>query len=227
MKMINRTRLVAITGGSGAGKTWLAGWLQRALGTSAARLSLDNFYLDRSRLPREERAEINFDHPDAMDWPLFAQVLDDCRRGQPTRVPRYNFVTHTRLPVWDNFVPAPLLLVEGLWLLWQPHIRDRFDLKIFIDCADRLRLERRLARDVAERGRSAESVRTQFWKTVAPMHDQFVAPQAKYADIILQTPVANRELRGLVEIMEVELFTALARETSRFTREALQPADVI
>ena len=222
--MKNQTKLIAIAGGSGAGKTWLADRLQHAFGPRAARLSLDDFYRNRSHLPSEARAEINFDHPDAIDWPLFEQVVGNCRQGRPTPAPRYDFATHARLPGRENFVPAPLVLVDGLWLLWRPHLLQWFDLKIYLDCPAQLRLERRLGRDVAERGRSPEAVRGQFWKTVAPMHDQFVAPQAKWADLTLKTPVNRGELRELVEILELELRPAMAPATHGASRDALQAA---
>lgn len=223
--MKNQIKLIAITGGSGAGKTWLTGYLQNTLGAeNVSRLALDDFYRDLSQLPPALREQFNFDHPDTIDWLLFSQVLDDCRRGRPTRIPRYNFTTHTRVPFWDNFFPAPLVLVEGLWLLWQPRILEWFDLKIYIDCAAQLRLERRLMRDVAERGRSADSVRTQFWKTVAPMHDQFVAPQAKWADLVLRAPTDNRELEELVETIEMELLSNFTPSTNWLEHEELQPA---
>lgn len=223
--MKNKTKLIAITGGSGAGKTWLAGYLQNALGAkNVSRLALDDFYRDISQHAPSLREQSNFDHPNAIDWPVFNRVLDDCRRGRPTRTPHYNFIMHTRAPVWNNFFPAPLVVVEGLWLLWQPRIRERFDLKIFVDCAAHLRLDRRLMRDVAERGRSADSVGTQFWKTVAPMHDQFVAPQAKWADLILRAPTDNRELQGLVETIEMELLSNSAPSPDWRGQEELQPA---
>ncbi|HKW30110.1 MAG TPA: uridine kinase [Verrucomicrobiae bacterium] len=205
MKMHHRIKFIAITGGSGAGKTWLAGRLQRALGAAACRLSLDNFYLDRSSLPPAERERINFDHPDSIDWLRFEEVLADCRSGRPTRMPCYHFATHTRRPFCENFTPAPLVLVDGLWLLWQPRIHELFDLKIYLDCPAPLRLERRLARDAAERGRSDDSVRAQFWNHVAPMHDQFVAPQAEWANLIFQAPLGDNSLRQLIEMLEGEL----------------------
>ncbi|HEV2437908.1 MAG TPA: uridine kinase [Verrucomicrobiae bacterium] len=203
--MNHRIKFIAITGGSGAGKTWLAERVQYALGNAASRLSLDDFYLDRSSLPPAEREKINFDHPDAIDWPRFEKVLEDCRQGRSTRVPGYNFATHTRRPFCENFTPAPLVLVDGLWLLWRPHIHELFDLKIYLDCPAQLRLERRLARDGAERGRSEDSVRAQFWNHVAPMHDQFVASQAKWANLILQAPVGESGLRQLIGILKSEL----------------------
>lgn len=222
--MKHQNKLIAITGGSGAGKTRLAGELQRALGANAARLSLDDFYLDRSALSPEERADINFDHPDAIDWPLFEQVLDDCRQGRPAPVPRYDFAAHLRSPSWEKFFPTPLVLVEGLWLFWQPRLLKWFDLKIFLDCPARRRLEQRLARDVSERGRSVGSVRAQFWETVAPMHEQFVAPQARWADLILKAPVDSQALRELVATLEMELDPAIAPARNRTVRQELQPA---
>jgi uridine kinase len=201
--MAKHIKLVAITGGSGAGKTWLADWLQHALAPDVACLSLDDFYHDRSSLPPEARARFNFDHPEAIDWPLFQAVLDHCRQGNGVQIPSYDFTTHSRQPVGRIFVPASLVLVEGLWLLWQRKFCDWFDMTVFLDCPADLRLERRLVRDVAERGRSADSVRAQFWDTVAPMHDAFVAPQSAWADLVLQAPVNGPQLVELAEAIQL------------------------
>ncbi len=209
--MKNQPKIIAIVGGSGAGKTWLARRLQHAFGPQA-RLSQDDFYYDLGHLPPPARAKINFDHPRTIDWLAFATVLRDCRDGRITRVPQYNFTTHTRLLEEKLFVPTPLILVEGLWLLWLPQIVELFDLKIFLDCPAQLRLKRRLSRDVAERGRTSGSIREQFSKTVAPMHEQFVAPQAKWADIILQQPPGEAELDGLIETIQLELLETRAPE---------------
>src|SRR5579859_2463241 len=170
-------KLIAIVGGSGAGKTRLAERLQHALGPRTARLSQDDFYRDLGHLPPSSRVTVNFDHPRAIDWLSFEAVLRDCRAGGATAVPQYNFDTHTRLPEKRTLIPGPLVLVEGLWLLWLRQVRDLFDLKIFLDCPEPIRLERRLARDAVERGRTPESVRRQFFRQVAPMHERFVAPQ--------------------------------------------------
>jgi uridine kinase len=192
------TRLVALVGGSGAGKTWLADRLQQASGNDVARLSLDDFYLDRSYLSPARRAVANFDHPQAIDWPLVEQVLRDCRSGRCTMLPRYSFATHTRLRHRERWTPARLVVMDGLWLLWRTNVRNLFDLRVYLDCPSQLRLERRLTRDVAERGRTPESVREQFWKTVAPMHDLYVAPQTRWADIILTEPPSEREIQDLI-----------------------------
>jgi uridine kinase len=196
--MHRRPKLIAIAGGSGAGKSWLADRLQRAFGESAARLSLDNFYLDRSHLPLVRRARINFDHPRAIDWPKVEAVLRDCRTGQAMRIPQYDFATHTRRPHDKLWAPGPLVLVDGLWLLSQPRVRTLFDLCIYLDCPAQLRLERRLSRDVAERGRTADAVREQFWTSVAPMHDRHVVSQFRQAHLVLQQPPSEAEIRDLI-----------------------------
>jgi uridine kinase len=201
MKNERPTRIVAIVGGSGAGKTWLADRLQQACGNGVGRLSLDDFYRDRSHLSPARRSAINFDHPRAIDWPLVMQVLRACRAGQVTRLPRYSFATHTRLHQREEWVPSSIVLMDGLWLFSRPTVRELFDLRIFLACATQLRLERRLARDVAERGRLPEAIRDQFWKTVAPMHDRFVAPQARWADIILTEPPSEAEIRTLIDLV--------------------------
>jgi uridine kinase len=197
---LNRpTRLIAIVGGSGAGKTWLADRLQHALGAQAGRLSLDDFYLDRSHLSPVRRATLNFDRPRAIDWPLVERVLADCRAGRATQVPRYSFATHTRVRQPEEWIPPRWILMDGLWLLARARLRRQFDLRVFLDCPSPLRLERRLSRDVAERERAPDSVREQFWKSVAPMHDRYVAPQMRWADIVLTEPPSQAEIQELLE----------------------------
>ncbi|MDE3083863.1 MAG: uridine kinase, partial [Verrucomicrobiota bacterium] len=139
MKPEETIRLVAVVGGSGSGKSWLVGRLQKLLGEKACQLSLDNFYRDRSRLPPSRREKINFDAPKAIDWESAERVLRDLRAGHPSRVPRYDFITHSRLSDRELWQPKPLVLVEGLWLFWRTQVRRLFDLKIFLDCAAHLR----------------------------------------------------------------------------------------
>ena len=214
MNTEHQTQLIAIVGGSGSGKTWLAEHLKSRLGAQAALLSLDDFYFDLSKLPPEAREQINFDHPQTIDWPLFERVLDDCLSGRATGIPQYDFTTHTRLPQIELFRPAPVVLVEGLWLLHPPKLRDWFDLKIFLDSPEALRLKRRLVRDVTGRGRTPYSVRKQFEETVAPMHGRYVAPQAKYADIVLRHEPAERDLHELAGIVQ-----AIALESAEADRQ--------
>lgn len=199
MNDVDPVRLVAVTGGSGAGKSWLADRLQQLLGSQAARLSQDNFYRDCSHLPPAARNQLNFDHPNALDWEHFADVLRQARRGRGCRVPAYDFQTHSRLPGGGYLAPRPLLIVDGLWLLHHPEVRRQFDLTLFLHCAEDERLRRRIARDAVERHRTEDAVREQFNATVSPMHRQFVSPQAAHADLLLHHPFRELEILQLQE----------------------------
>src|SRR5215472_3948540 len=187
--------LVAIVGGSGAGKTWLAKKLQIALETDAGRLSLDDFYRDLSHVHLARRTKVNFDHPRAIDWPYVEKALEELRAGRSVHLPRYSFKTHSRLPDRGVFTPKPVVLVDGLWLLRRPSLRGVFSLKIFIDCPARTRRRRRLARDLRSRGRTRAGILEQLRKTVQPMHARFVAPQQKWADIVLRHDFGAAEIR--------------------------------
>jgi uridine kinase len=188
MKTAQRTKLVAITGGSGAGKTWLADRLQRLFGAHAGRIMQDSFYRDRSHLPAEERSRINFDHPDALDWACFRETLEALAADRAAQVPAYDFSTHCRAAAGESFAPRPIVIVEGLWVLHRPEIRRLFSLGIFLHCPEDERRRRRVARDTAERGRTESSVHEQFRETVAPMHRLFVDPQARHADLVIPFP---------------------------------------
>jgi uridine kinase len=189
--------LLAITGGSGAGKTWLAERLLAEFPGQAARVSVDDFYRDLSHLPLAGRAQNNFDHPAAIDWRLVESVLDDMLAGRACALPVYDFATHTRRPESRPWLPKPLVIWDGLWLLHQESLRAKFAVRIYVDCPVDMRLQRRVGRDCRERGRSAESVIEQFSRDVAPMHDRFVEPQRQWADVCLVSPVPERDLRHL------------------------------
>lgn len=193
------TRLVAIVGGSGSGKSWIADRLQAVLGRAAGRLTLDDFYRDRSHLPERRRGALNFDRPTAVDWAEFERVLRACRLGQPLRLPVYDFTTHCRRAFRECGPPPPVVLVDGLWLLYYRPIREWFDWALFLECPARVRLQRRLARDVAERGRTVASVREQFRSQVEPMHARYVAPQRAWADQVLTFPYRRADLVALAD----------------------------
>lgn len=191
--------LVAIVGGSGSGKSWLAAKLSEYLNPSAARLSLDDFYRDRSSLSAARRARLNFDHPRAIDWDSFEQALQHLSAGRAANVPCYDFSTHCR--AGEKLLDfKPILLVEGLWLLRRPAVRRLFAFTIFLDCPPRLRLSRRLERDLLSRGRNAESIRLQFRTMVEPMHRRFVAPQIRYADVTVRA-CSKAEVRQLGDFL--------------------------
>lgn len=189
--------LIAVVGGSGAGKGWFVDRLCRVLGERAGHLQLDDFYRDLSHLAPSQRAQQNFDVPDAIDWPWAERVLRACRTGEPTAIPSYNFATYSRRTGRTRWEPRPLVFVDGLWLLHAAAIRDLFDLTIFLDTAAELRRTRRLARDVAERGYPRELVEHQLRTAVAPMHDRYVEPQKKHADLILTQPFQEAQIADL------------------------------
>jgi uridine kinase len=193
------TRLVAIVGGSGAGKTYLANELKKELGKDALVLSLDNFYLDRSHVPATRRARCNFDDPRSIDWECLERTLKQLMNRKPARIPCYDFATHCRHPHVAEIKPKPIIIVDGLWLLRRPTLRRLFDCKIFIECHTRLRLERRMRRDVVERGRTEDSVCEQFIETVAPMHKKFVQTQKQWADVILEGTFSEINVKALAK----------------------------
>lgn len=193
--------VIAVVGGSGAGKTWFVERLCRVLGDKARHLALDDFYRDRSHLPLARRAQLNFDVPQAIDWSGAERVLRDCRAGVPTRVPRYDFATYSRAEAAQVCLPRPVVVVEGLWLLRPPELRPLFDLKIFLDTPAALRHARRVSRDTAERGYSASAVRHRLSAMVLPMHDRYVAPQKRWADVVLAQPFRPREIQTLADRM--------------------------
>jgi len=192
-----QVHLIGIAGGSGAGKSWLAARLQRALGRQAVRLSLDDFYRDLRHLSPRQRVRVNFDHPRAIDWPLFNRTLADLQAARPVALPAYDFTTHTRTDRTRQLRPARFVLVEGLWLWRLAALRRRFSCRIFVDCPAPLRRARRLARDLRERGRTRASIFRQFNQQVSPMHKRFVAPQARHAHLCLTSPVSTGEVRAL------------------------------
>lgn len=198
MKQPPFNQMIAIVGGSGSGKGWMSERLVRLLGEHAGRLSLDDFYRDRSHLAPDRRNHASFDVPSAIDWECAEQVLHNCLMGRPTLVPRYDFITHVRLPDREIWTPKPLVVVEGLWLLWRESTRRLFDLKIYLDCPAPVRLRRRIARDVAERGRTAASAKTRFL-SIAPLHERYVEPQKQWADLVLAQPFQENDIIQLAD----------------------------
>lgn len=192
-----RVVLVAIAGGSGSGKTWLAQALRRRLGRRAALLSLDDFYRDLGHLPPARRAGRNFDRPAAIDWPALAAVLDAIAAGGRPSVPRYDFTRHTRHGRSRRWARRPVVLVEGLWPWVRPALRERFALRIFRDTAAPVRRERRLERDVRERGRTATSVRRQWRDQVEPMFRRHVARQRDRAHVVVGGELEDAALEDL------------------------------
>jgi uridine kinase len=178
--------LVGIAGGSGSGKTALAEALREHLRpVRVAPLAQDAYYRDRGALPPGTRARLDFDTPDAFDHDLFLEHLAALRRGQRVRPPRYCFATHRRRGHGEPVGPADIVLVEGLFLFVDPRARERLDLRIYLDAPDEVRLARRLARDVAERGRTEQSVISQYRRSTWPAHRRYIEPSRAWADVVL------------------------------------------
>ena len=192
---------VAVVGGSGSGKTWLAEKLAAALAPRAARLSLDDFYRDLSPLPPAERELVNFDDPAAIDWEKFRAVIGAMRVGENMDLPVYDFATHTRNKEPRTFSPPALVIWDGLWLLHHDWLREKFALTVFVDCDAQERFRRRSERDVSERGRTFDSVRCQFFEHVQPMHERFVEPQRQQATQGVDSPINSKTLDALVHKM--------------------------
>lgn len=175
--------LVGIAGASCSGKTELARGLARYLRDDALPFSLDHYYVDRTEVPLEERGSFNFDHPEAIEAALLIRDVESLRLGLSIEQPRYSFVTHTRLPETEPVSPRPVILVEGLFSLYWPGLRELLDLKVYVETPDGDCFARRLQRDVVERGRTRECITEQYNSTVRPMAEAYVRPTAVYADV--------------------------------------------
>lgn len=179
---LEKPYLIGIAGLSGSGKSELASQLAARLGSSEV-LTLDSYYHPQSHLPPQERAKLNFDHPDALDWALFAAHLDALARGNAVEEPRYLFDRHTRSQETRTVHPQPYLIVEGILTLCRQEVRDLLDLKVFVSTAPEECFRRRLARDIAERGRTPQCIRDQYENSVWPMALEFVLPSRGFADL--------------------------------------------
>ncbi|HVV70831.1 MAG TPA: uridine kinase [Verrucomicrobiae bacterium] len=194
--------LVAIVGGSGSGKSWLADQLANALHPHTTRLSQDDFYRDRSGIAASRRAAINFDHPRAIEWPELERAVLALAKGQRARIPCYDFKTHSRLRRPKTVVPKRIVLIDGLWLLRRRSLRMLYGLTLFLNCSTQTRLRRRLTRDLRSRGRRRNAVLHQFWTTVEPMHVRYVAPQARFADLILSGTETAGRIKRLAQLIQ-------------------------
>lgn len=198
--------LLGIAGGSGSGKTTIVDRLLRGpVGGAVSLVPHDAYYRSRHDMPDAVREIENWDHPDAIDNDLFCQHLDELKTGRDVDRPAYNFATHSRSLETVRLEARPVLLVDGLLLFAIPEIRHRLDLKIFVDTPADLRIVRRLVRDVNERGRTVESVTDQYQRTVRPMHDQYVEPSRKHADVVIPWEFHNDEAIRLIEARIREL----------------------
>jgi uridine kinase len=194
-----RPIVLGVAGGTGSGKTTVVDRILEEVGADRiAVLRHDVYYRDLSHLPMDERRRTNLDHPRAFDDDLFAAHIDALAQGRPVATPTYDYATYARLAGTDPVESRPVILVEGILLFADPALRDRMDIKVYVDADADLRLLRRLRRDIAERGRDVASVLAQYETTVRPMHLEFVEPSKRWADVIIPRGGRNEVAIGLV-----------------------------
>jgi uridine kinase len=183
---VRKPIVIGVAGGTGSGKTTVANEiLQRVGAERIAYIQHDSYYRDLRGLSPEERARVNFDHPMALETELLIQHLDQLIAGQPAEIPIYDFTVHARTERTRRVDPRRIILIEGILIFADRDLRERMDVRIFVDTDADLRFIRRLVRDMEERGRSMPSVVQQYLKTVRPMHLDFVEPSKRYADVII------------------------------------------
>jgi uridine kinase len=191
--------LIGVAGGSGSGKTTVVRRIVDALGEAQVQvLHHDAYYRDAAHLPMEERVTINYDHPDALETELLIDHLERLRSGEGVEVPVYDFARHVRTDRTETAEPRPVIILDGILILWDRRLRSLMDVKVFVDADADVRLGRRLRRDMAERDRSPESVLAQYMATVRPMHLEFVEPSKRYADVIIPRGGHNEVGVGMV-----------------------------
>ncbi len=191
--------VIGIAGGTGSGKTTVA----RAIGSSlpsdkVSTIEYDAYYRDRTDLDDDARAQLNFDHPDSLESELLVTHLQALKEGSAVDVPIYDFKTHRRRTEFHRVEPTPVIILEGILVFVEPAVRELLDIKIFVDTDADIRIFRRIRRDMEQRGRTFESVREQYYRTVRPMHVQFVEPSKRWADLIIPEGGNNRVALDLI-----------------------------
>ncbi len=181
----NPKLLIGIAGGTGSGKTTLAQKILYAFPKDSVLISQDSYYKELSHLPLEERVKTNFDHPDSLDFGLLLSHLTSLKNGKSIQVPIYNFHIHSREIKTALVQSSPIIILEGILIFSIPELRDLFDLKIYVDTDDDIRVLRRIERDIKERARDFDGIKCQYLATVKPMHDLFVEPSKQHADVII------------------------------------------
>ena len=191
--------VIGIAGGSGSGKTTLTKKLMEKFGDNITVLSHDNYYKRHDELTYEERAQLNYDEPEALDTSLMVYQLDQLRHGQAIDCPVYDFTQHNRSNETIRINPERVILVEGIMIFASEELRNLMDIRIFVDTDADIRLSRRIKRDVTKRGRSLESVINQYKTTVKPMHEKHVEPSKKYADLVVPEGGKNVVALDMIE----------------------------
>lgn len=203
--------MIAIAGGTGSGKTYIAKKLQEVNPQNIIIVSHDHYYKDQSHIPIEDRKKVNYDEPAALDNQLFLNHLKSLKNGQSIEMPQYDFSTHTRIKETMTVSPTPIIIVEGILILTEPEIKDMFDLTIFIEIDADLRLARRLERDIGERDRTFRESINQYLISAQPMHDKYVEPGKDEADLIINNNRDKEELEDALETVQARIKEILGR----------------
>lgn len=194
--MIKDITVIGIAGGTGSGKTTVVRKIVEALPKdSVAVVPLDSYYNDTTGLTDEERKEINFDHPDAFDWKLLIKQVNELRERRPIEQPTYSYIISNRLPETIHLDPKPVIIIEGIMTLLNKRLREMMDLKIYVDCDSDERLIRNIKRDTIDRGRTVTMVMERYQQVLKPMHEQFIEPTKRYADLII--PEGGHNIKGI------------------------------
>jgi uridine kinase len=211
--------VIGIAGGTGAGKTTVARLITENVGESVTRIPLDNYYKDLSHLDVEERAEVNYDHPSAFEWDLLREQLGDLLEGQSIEMPQYDFEIHNRKEESVTVPPTDVIIVEGILTLYDEEINDMLDLRLYVETDADVRILRRIDRDVIDRGRELEGVMEQYLSTVKPMHEQFIEPTKKHADLIIPEGANSVAVSLLEEKVAAEVDGDTVRDWERSDTE--------
>jgi uridine kinase len=204
------TYVIGIAGGTGSGKTTLARAITAALPAEhVGVLEHDHYYKDRSELSAEERALLNFDHPESLDTALLVEHVRALKAGRQADVPQYDFVTHARRNTTTTLRPTSVLIVEGILVFADEALRNEFDVRLFVDTDADIRVMRRVRRDIEQRGRTFQSVREQYYRTVRPMHLAFVEPSKRWADLI----IPEGDARVALDLVVSKLRAVIAAST--------------
>lgn len=200
--------IIGIAGGTGSGKTTVVRKIIESLpNEGVALIPQDSYYNDTSNLSMEERRKINFDHPDAFDWQLLTQHIEDLRNGKAIEQPTYSYIISNRLDETVHVEPCEVIIIEGIMALWSKELRDLMDLKIFVDADADERLIRNIQRDTVERGRTTQMVISRYLDVLKPMHEEFIEPTKRYADLIIPMGGSNCQA---IEIMRTYIMQRLS-----------------
>ena len=197
---MDRICVVGIAGGSASGKTTIVSQIKEAFGDDIVVISHDSYYKAHDELPFDERSRLNYDHPNSFDTELMVEDIKKLKNNQEIDVPVYDYTIHNRTDQTVHVIPKKVIIVEGILILENADLRDMMDIKVFVETDADERLMRRIRRDVSERGRSVDTILNQYAQTVKPMHEQFVEPSKKYADLII--PRGGENLTGINILME-------------------------